>query len=178
VSEADFRKLLDAADDWLKPILIIAYDTGMRKAEILNLTWDRVDLEGRRIVLRADDTKGNQARFIYLTERAYAALGELAPGQTRKVFGLEPNRKRRRRRGHGFRNAFDRSKEAAGLPHIWFHDLRRSFVTNARKRGVPESVVMKMSGHRTRSVFARYNIIDDADLRDAVKRIELGQATT
>jgi hypothetical protein len=54
--------------------------------------------------------------------------------------------------------------------------LRRSFVTNARKRVVPESVVMKMSGHRTRSVFARYNIIDDSDLREAVKRIELGRA--
>jgi len=55
-------------------------------------------------------------------------------------------------------------------------DLRRSFVTNARRRGVPESVVMRMSGHRTRAVFERYNIVEEDDLRDAVKRIEAGIA--
>jgi integrase len=62
------------------------------------------------------------------------------------------------------------------LTGVWFHDLRRSFVTNARRRGVPESVVMRMSGHRTRAVFDRYNIIEEDDLRDAVKRIEAGIA--
>ena len=59
---------------------------------------------------------------------------------------------------------------------IWFHDLRRSFVTNARRRGVPESVVMRMSGHRTRAVFDRYNIVEEDDLREAVRRIEAGSA--
>ncbi len=55
---------------------------------------------------------------------------------------------------------------------MWFHDLRRGFVTRARRLGVPESVVMRMSGHRTRAVFDRYNIVSEGDLRDAVARIE------
>jgi len=63
-----------------------------------------------------------------------------------------------------------------GLVGIWFHDLRCSFVTNARRLGVPESVVMKISGDRTRSVFDRYNIVEEDDLREAVKRIEAGRA--
>ena len=71
---------------------------------------------------------------------------------------------------------FRRAGQAAGLSGLWFHDLRRSFVTNARRHGVPESVVMRMSGHRTRAVFDRYNIVEEDDLRDAVKRIEAGIA--
>ena len=55
---------------------------------------------------------------------------------------------------------FGRAVDAAGLRGLWFHDLRRSFITRARRVGVPESVVMKMSGHRTRAVFERYNVVD------------------
>jgi len=54
----------------------------------------------------------------------------------------------------------------------WFHDLRRSFVTRARKLGVSDSVVMRMSGHRTRAVFDRYNVLDEKDLREAVRVLE------
>ena len=75
------------------------------------------------------------------------------------------------------RKMFRRACRAAKLTGVWFHDLRRSFVTNARRRGVPEPVVMKMSGHRTRAVFDRYNIIEEDDLRQAVKRLEAGVAS-
>jgi integrase len=74
------------------------------------------------------------------------------------------------------RKVFHGACAAAKLKDVWFHDLRRSFVTNARRRGVPESVVMRMSGHRTRAVFDRYNIVEEDDMRDAVKRIEAGIA--
>jgi hypothetical protein len=52
-----------------------------------------------------------------------------------------------------------------------FHDLRRSGVRNLRKLGVPESVAMKISGHKTRQVFERYNIIDESDIREAGRKL-------
>ena len=50
--------------------------------------------------------------------------------------------------------------------------MRRGFITNTRERGVPESVVMKMSGHKTRNTFDRYNIVDDAEVKAAVALIK------
>ncbi|HEY6106877.1 MAG TPA: tyrosine-type recombinase/integrase, partial [Anaeromyxobacteraceae bacterium] len=67
--------------------------------------------------------------------------------------------------------AMERAREAAGLAGIWVHDLRRSFVTLARRSGLPESVVARFSGHRTAAVFKRYNIIEEQDLKAAVQAV-------
>ncbi len=80
------------------------------------------------------------------------------------------------RPGPDVKTAFARACRAAGLSGIWFHDLRRSFVTKARRVGVPQSVVMRMSGHRTRAVFDRYNVVEEGDIRAAARLIETNAA--
>jgi integrase len=77
-----------------------------------------------------------------------------------------------------FRDDWEKVRRAAGVPGLLVHDLRRSGVRNMRRRGIPEKVAMQISGHKTRSVFDRYDITDGADLAAAVGKMNQDQTAT
>jgi integrase len=170
IDEATFAKLVEAADPEFRPILLVAYDTGMRKDEIRTLRWEQVDLKEGYISLSHEDTKTATSRRVYLTSRVIEAIKQV-PRHLESPYVFTSSRTGTMWKE--LRRFFTRACERAGVStETWFHDLRRSFVTNARRRGVPESVVMRMSGHKTRSVFDRYNVVDDTDVKLAVAQIE------
>ena len=163
------ERILKAAPPAFAPVIEFDYETGLRKTELRFLRWEQVDLTLGCIRLSAKETKTNQARIVYLTSRALEILRQ-APRQLHSPYVFVNPDTGRPWSEHN--KMLRRACARAGYEGIWFHDLRRSFVTNARRSGVPESVVMKLSGHRTRSVFDRYNIIDEGDLKAAVDRID------
>ncbi|HET6984194.1 MAG TPA: site-specific integrase [Myxococcaceae bacterium] len=147
LDEAGFQRLFAAAEEALRPMLLAAFDTGMRKEELLALQWEQVDLDAGTITLAPEETKTDEPRLILLTAGAKAAVAALhAP----KVTGYVFRNPKVKTRWVDVKKRFLRAVKAAELPGLWFHDLRRSFITRARRVGVPESVVMRMSGHRAR----------------------------
>jgi integrase len=74
-----------------------------------------------------------------------------------------------------FRGAWSKACNAAGVPGLLFHDLRRSAARNLPRAGVAEGVIMKIGGWKTRSVFERYAIVSQSDIRDEMTALEAGQ---
>jgi integrase len=178
LSEADLAKLIPKCCWWLKTLVLVAFETGARREEVRLLRWDQLEGDGAAILISPKNTKTGRGRRIPLTSRTSEALKAL-PRFGEHVF---TNPASTRPWGKGtLDEAFRKAVKAAGLKGatgetVRFHDLRRSFATNARRRGLSETLVMKLTGHRTRSVFERYNICDDGELDGAVALLDAGSA--
>ena len=76
-----------------------------------------------------------------------------------------------------FRKAFRKAADAVGLRQLLAYDLRRSAVRNLKRAGVDTHIAMKISGHKTENVFRRYNIVDVADVKKAMRKVERRNAS-
>jgi integrase len=169
----EFLALRGALPDYLKAVVTIAYHTGFRREEILSLRWDQVDLDPRRIVLEVGTTKNNEGRVAYMTEDLHRVLEAQKRIRDLKVPGCPPVCFRLTKKGKirsigSFRKVWERICKEIGLEGRLLHDFRRTAVRNMVRAGIPERVAMRISGHKTRSVFDRYNIVSESDLQEAV----------
>lgn len=159
--------------DWLRPPITFAYQTGWRlMSEILPLTWRQVDLEAGTVRLEVGSTKSGAGRVIYLS----AFLRDVLEMQWQDHIEHYPECLYVfHRRGKRIRYPYVSWRKAcqeAGLHGKIPHDFRRTAVRNMVRAGIPERVAMQMAGHKTRSVFDRYHIVSDGDLREAARRLE------
>ena len=169
VDDKQFAALAASAGElWLRAFLEIAYTYGWRKRELLNLRVCQVDILGQSLRLDAGTTKNDDGREVALSPTALTLLQECIQGKAPDgcVFTRAGKPVR------DFRAAWEKLTTAAGVPDLLLHDLRRSAARNLRNAGVPEGVIMKIGGWRTRSVFERYSIIVQSDIRDAMGKLE------
>src|SRR5215472_13879246 len=170
----EFLAVRGAAPDHVKVAMTIAYYTGMRMREIISergLRWDQVKIDEGSIRLSSSQTKTKAPRVIYMCEdflkviRIAKMLRDRDYPECPYVCHLK---------GKPFTTLIKGWKSACkrvGVVGKTFHDLRRTGVRNLVRAGVPETVAMKISGHKTRSVFDRYNITSEEDLKEAAVKL-------
>jgi integrase len=166
----------------LRPAATFAYITGWRiDSEILALEWRQVDFSAGEVRLDPGKTKNGEGRTFPMTRELrdvleqQRAITENLQRQLKIVCPRVFNRSGRHIKS--FRIAFRTACSAAGCPGRVLHDFRRTAVRNLVRAGIPERVAMQMTGHKTRSVFERYNIVSAGDLREAAKCLDAATGT-
>jgi integrase len=164
----------------LQAVVTVAYYTGWRiNSELLPLEWRNVDRQAGVLRLEPNTTKNREGRTFKYAEidelrttiDALWAAHEALKAQTPPI--LCPYVFHRRGQPiKMYRKAWAASVKAAACPGRIPHDFRRTAVRNLTRAGVPETVAMKMTGHKTRAVFDRYDITDETDLADASRKLQ------
>ncbi len=167
LSPEEFDQLQAHSAPHLQAINLTAYQTGMRSGEILNLTWDRVDLKAGLIKLKAEDTKTDDARLVPLPSDLTALFKDLYKVRylaEPHVFLINGRSIR------SIKTAFKAACRRAKVQGFRFHDFRHTAVTNMRRAGIDHLTIMRITGHKTLEVFKRYNSFLEGDLRQAAHR--------
>jgi integrase len=180
--EHEFQAVLAHLPAYLQPVMRVARFTSWRaQSELLPLRWSHIDWHAGTMKLDPQHAKNKEGRTY-----PFAALPDLAA-----VLQAQREAADRIQRERGiivpwvffrvtktavlpiksYKTAWASACQAAGYPEKLVHDLRRTGVRHLRQSGVPESVAMKLTGHRTRSVFLRYDIVDDKDLTIGVEKL-------
>lgn len=164
----EYERLLTELPDRLKALFVVAYHAGARKGELRKIRREQVDFDAMVIRLAASQTKSKKARVLPIygdMERWLRQQIENMPANGKWVFNW--GTKQLGNHLDGWAEACERAE----LPDLLFHDLRRSAVRNMKRAGVQDKVAMEISGHKTRSVFDRYNIVDESDLSEAASKV-------
>jgi len=177
LTEDEITRLLTACakskNQHLTAIVTLAINTGMRKGEIMGLTWERVDLAkylGFNARITLYDTKNGEPRGVPLNKAAVGTLSTLEPDSA-KCEGEVFKRKNGKDWGQ-MRTAFEKAVERAGLLNFRFHDLRHTAASHLAMRGRPLKEIQEVLGHKSFSMTLRYAHLSPMHLRTAVEALE------
>jgi integrase len=172
LSYPEYVRLKDCLPDYLVPVFIVGYHTGNRLGELLQIELRDVEMDAAQPQYRLypDATKNGEGRVIPIYGDIVGVFRQQLdmprpPGCT---WLFHKNGERIQ----SFRKAWCTATELAGLKGYHFHDLRRTAVRNLSRSGIARKIAMQITGHKTEAVYERYNITDEADLRDAAAKMD------
>lgn len=173
VTDEQFGKLMKLLPTNLRPLIAFLFFCGVRLGEALAIEWSQVDLDAG--LIRLHETKSDEPRAVPLPSILRMLLAEMEP-KVGRVFDATNLWKEWQKAcaacGLGRIIEVPEKKYDPRYEGLTIHDLRRSTVRNLVRAGVPETIAMKISGHKTRSVFDRYAIASEVDPRNAMRKVE------
>jgi integrase len=168
LTQQEEPNLLDACTGkriHLRPLLIAALDTAMRRGELFKLRWSDVNLKKCTIYIRVTNTRSPHPRTVGITPRLLVELEKLYEESPKEpeglVFGVKDTVKR----------SFASACKAAGIQGFRFHDCRHTAITRMLRSGVDPAQVMKLSGHTQWKTFLRYVNLDELAVKEYADRL-------
>ncbi|HEY7163679.1 MAG TPA: site-specific integrase [Candidatus Binatia bacterium] len=169
LNHSDFLTLREKLPGYLRAPITFLYLSGWRVGEMRALEWRDVDHSGKVIRLRPEISKNKDGGVLPLKNELLQIIGTAAENpcpECPSVFHFK------KKRIGDFRKAWHSACSDAKLGNLLIHQLRRTAVRNLIRAGVPERIAMDLTGHKTRSVFDRYNIVSEADLMQASQKLQ------
>ena len=164
LTREEIQKLCEICPDHLKPIVLTALLTGMRRGEILKLKWEDVDLDQKLILVR--NTKNNETREVPLNNLLTNVLRDIkfsSPyvfcNKNGKPYG-------------SVRKSYETALKKAGITNFRFHDLRHTFASHLVMSGVDLMTVKELLGHKTIKMTLRYAHLSPSHKRKAIASLE------
>ena len=178
--ESQFLAVRKHLAEDLQVAVTIMWLYGWRRSEVMSLQLSQIDLEAGTLRLEPGSTKNGEGRVVYMTPELKTfvsaqigrvkilsrRLGRVLPHLFVQLHGCYTGQP-----VQDFRKAWSQACERVGLVGMLRHDFRRSAVRNMERAGVPRSVAMKISGHKTESIYRRYAIVSESDIQDATRRL-------
>lgn len=170
---AEIAKLLKAVDGlkrgsgrYLRPIVVLALNTGLRKNEILQLKWKDIDIKEKKIIVRR--TKNNEIRTVPINDTLYGELVKIARHlESEYVFcdksGIPYG---------NVRKSFESALSTAKIEDFHFHDLRHTFASHLVMKGCDLRTVQQLMGHKDIKMTMRYSHLSKAHLQEAVSKLD------
>lgn len=169
LSKEECAALIESCDVHLKPIVITALNTGMRKGEILGLKWENVALKNGIIMLGQDQTKNSERKEIPINDTLRAALSGLSRRLDVSWVFYDPKTGNR----HGdIKHSFGRACRRAEIQDFRFHDLRHTFASHLVMAGVDLFTVKELLGHKTLAMTLRYAHLAPGHKANAVRALD------
>src|SRR6266568_2456776 len=200
LEDHQLRALIEGEELWFRALVECGRTYGWRVSELLTMRVGQVDLVQRVIRLEPGTTKNSDGREVVLTDGTFALLSQCVEGKREDEFVFTRSNDPPIR---NFRTTWENACVRAGVGRVVctqcgkpavsgrkcqpcglknlqysgliFHDLRRTAARNLRRAGISETVIMKIGGWRTRSVFERYAIVNRTDIADAMARLQASE---
>ncbi|MFA5033792.1 MAG: tyrosine-type recombinase/integrase [bacterium] len=157
---SEINKLIDNCAEHLKPIVIIALNTGMRRGEILKLKWGDIDFSNNRIIVQ--NSKNNEKRVIPMNKIIYETLKDNYKDYSlnKRLFDINDCKK-----------SFKTALRKTGIDDFRFHDLRHTFASHLAMKGANIKTIQTLLGHKDINMTLRYAHLGESYLEKAVESL-------